>query len=148
MSTLTHDTESVTIRYMNQTAARLPRIIQFEGVSDSGEYGGATCPHCGADGRYVWTFITEDGERRGAMAGCIQKFPVSKLAEEHKRIIERSKDRAKNGQKLASWDIAKLAAIEAVRDGELTADQALLVVQSENAKRKQWMDRNKKGGWR
>lgn len=125
----------------------LPRIIQFEGVSDSGEYGNATCPHCGADGRYVWSFITEDGVRRGAMAGCIQKFPVSKLAEEHRKIIDRSKDRAKKGQKLASWDIAKLGAIEAVADGTMTVDQALAVVASENYKRSRWMD-SKKGGRR
>lgn len=133
---------------MTQTvAADLPRIVRFEGMTDSGEYGAATCPHCGADGRYVWNFVCEDGTRRGAMAGCITKFPVSKVAEEHKKIMERDEDRAKKGQKLASWDVAKLAAIESYYAGETPIELALATIQSENARRTRWMD-SKKGGRR
>lgn len=119
--------------------ATLPRIIRFVGVHDSGEFGNATCPHCGADGRYVWTFITEDGVQRGAMAGCIQKFPVSKLADEHKRIIDRQRQRQAKGQSLASWDVRKLSAIAAVEAGTMDIATALVVIQSENVKRSEWM---------
>lgn len=53
----------------------LPRIVAVLGRSDSGEYGAATCPHCGAAGRYVYTFQCDDGTTRGAMAGCLKLFP-------------------------------------------------------------------------
>src|ERR1041384_229731 len=98
--------------------ATLPRIIRFVERTDSGEFGAAQCPHCGADGRYVYWFVTEDGERRGAMAGCIRLFPVSKIAKEHHAIMERRADRESKGWKLASWDTAKLEAIEAFYRGE------------------------------
>lgn len=117
----------------------LPKIVRFDGVTDSGEYGAATCPHCGADGRYVYHFTTEDGQRGGAMAGCIQLFPVSALADEHKRILERQKDRDKRSQKLASWDVAKLEAIDAVAAGTMSTADALTVVTRENDKRSRWL---------
>lgn len=132
---------------MTTNRTTLPKIIRFEGKHDSGEYGAATCPHCGADGRYVWTFTCDDGKRHGAMSGCIKLFPVSPLAEEHKKIIERKADRDKKGQTLASWDIAKLDAIDKVAAGEMHEGAAMLIVRSENARRSAWMDRNKKGRW-
>lgn len=119
----------------------LPRIVRFEGVHDSGEYGNASCPHCGADGRYVWTFTVEDGRTLGAMSGCLKLYPVSPLAEEHKRIIERQKQRAKRDGKLASWDVAKLEAIAAVASGEMDENTGLAIVERENAKRTRWMER-------
>jgi hypothetical protein len=122
-------------------APDLPRIIRFDGRSDAGEYGAATCPHCGADGRYVWSFLCEDGTRRGAMAGCIRLFPVSAVADEHRKIMERQADREKKGRNLASWDVAKLAAIEAFHAGETTEGDALRTIETQNAKRTAWMNR-------
>jgi hypothetical protein len=119
----------------------LPKIVAMVGKSDSGEYGNATCPHCGADGRYVWTFRCDDGTTRGAMAGCIKLFPRSALVDEHQRLLDRLDERQAKGQTLASWDQAKLAAIEAVVAGRMTEAEALLVVKVENAKRTAWMDR-------
>jgi hypothetical protein len=128
-------------RTKKSPAADLPRIIRFDGKSDAGEYGAATCPHCGADGRYVWSFLCEDGTRRGAMAGCIRLFPVSAVADEHRKIMERQADREKKGRNLASWDVAKLAAIEAFHAGETTEGDALRTIETQNAKRTAWMNR-------
>lgn len=122
-------------------AATLPRIVRFDGCDDSGEYGNATCPHCGAKGRYVYRFRCEDGVERGAMAGCIQLFPVASIAREHQRIIERQSDRAKRGGKLAGWDEAKLAAIQSFYDGAATEGDTLRTIERENARRQAWMDR-------
>lgn len=121
--------------------ATLPRITAFDGVTDSGEYGNARCPHCGAEGRYVYHFYCEDGTRRGAMAGCIKLYPVSPVAEEHKRIIDRQAKREKTGGELASWDQTKLEAINHLIDGETTEDEAMQTIQAENAKRQAWLDR-------
>lgn len=121
--------------------AGLPRIIMFGELRDSGEFGADNCAHCGAKGRYQRSFVCEDGTHRSAMAGCIQLFPVSKLAKEHLAILKRSEERAQSGGKLAGWDVAKLEAINAAAIGEMTVDEALAVVARENAKRSEWMRR-------
>lgn len=121
--------------------AGLPRIVRFEGRTDAGEFGATSCPHCGADGRYVWWFTCEDGSRRGAMSGCVKRFPVSKLAEEHQRIIERAKERERDGRALASWDLEKLDAIDQVSAGTLDIDAALSRVREANRRREDWLKR-------
>lgn len=120
-------------------AETLPRIVVMIARTDSGEYGNATCPHCGADGRYVWTFRCDDGTKRGAMAGCIKLFPRSALVDEHQRLLERAADRKAKGWQLASWDQAKLEAIEQVANGKVGEAEAVLVVKAENAKRDTWL---------
>lgn len=129
------------------TDTTLPQIVRFIAVTDAGEFGATNCAHCGAKGRYEHVFMCADGTRRSAMAGCIQRFPVSPVALEEKRIRERQADRAKSGGKLASWDETKLAKIEAFYDGTLTEGQALAWIADENAKRDSWL-RRRNGGRR
>jgi hypothetical protein len=43
----------------------------WECINDTGPESGATCPHCGAEGRYIYNWF-EFGERRAAMAGCFE----------------------------------------------------------------------------
>lgn len=124
--------------------ATLPKIVAYISREDSGEFGNATCPHCGADGRYVWTFRCDDGTTRGAMAGCIKLFKVSPVAEEHGRLIERQQQRAEKGQELASWDKAKLAAIDELLAGNASEADVLSTIRNENARRAAWMDRRNK----
>lgn len=119
----------------------LPRIVEFLGRSDAGEFGAATCPHCGADGRYVSSFRCSDGTTRGAMAGCIQFFPVSPIATEQAKIMERKADREAKGQKLASWDQAKLDAMSLYYAGQLGEGEVLATIATQNAKRQAWLDR-------
>lgn len=127
----------------------LPRIIQFTGMSDSGEYGNATCPHCGAQGRYVYNFIVEGGERRGAMAGCIQRFPVSQIAKVHKGLLKKAQEYASKGWTLPSWDLAIVEAIEAFGRDEMTEGQCLTIVTNEQNKAKAYRDRKygKRRSW-
>lgn len=123
----------------------LPKIVEFLGVKDSGEYGNANCPHCGALGRYVYSFRCDDGKVHGAMAGCIRLFPVSPLAEEHRAIMERRREREETGRTLASWDVAKLEALEAFYAGTGTEADVLGIIQRENARRSDWLRRNRRG---
>lgn len=53
-----------------------PEIVEILDVADYGEYGAVLCPCCGAKGRYVYVFRCLDGTQRGAMAGCMKKFPI------------------------------------------------------------------------
>lgn len=127
-----------------KTNQQLPRIVRFDGVTEGSEFGDMTCPHCGALGRVVHHFLCEDGKRRGAMAGCIQLFPVSEIAREHKKITEKIR-KLKPGRNPARWDSKKLDAIERYYQGKLTEGQCLAWIEDENRKRDDWM-RSK--GWR
>lgn len=110
-----------------------PRIVRFLGTHDSGEFGNATCSHCGALGRYETSFVTDDGKQGAAMAGCIKLFPVAQIAREELRLIEKAKKHAKQGWRLNCADQAALEAIEAFYLG--TASEAFAMSQVNAAKR-------------
>lgn len=93
--------------------ADLPKVVYVTGRDDAGEYGAATCPHCGAEGRYVYRFICEDGTERGAMAGCFKQFPQHPFATKAAVLIAKQADYCEKGWMLPSWDEATLDAIHA-----------------------------------
>lgn len=77
--------------------------FQFIGVDDTGPESGACCPHCGADGRYIYQWY-EYGVKRAAMAGCyagltglIKKSDVDKHIE--RIAVKQSRKKTLNG-----WD--------------------------------------------
>ena len=103
----------------------LPAIVAVLGVDDygpcEGSLGSASCPHCGAQGRYVVRFMCEDGSRRGAMRGCIQLFPRSPIARLTQAAYEHAGDARRSGTRLATWwadIIAAVGAFEKDRDLE------------------------------
>jgi hypothetical protein len=118
-----------------------PRIIAHLGVTDHGPSddgrGSTTCPHCGADGRYVHHFLLENGTKGAAMSGCIKLFPMSELAIEQKRINEKESSR----RKLNSWDEKALDAIEAVIAGSMDEDTAVRIVRQQKAACAAWVSR-------
>jgi len=87
----------------------LPAIVAILGCQDGGPCTDgeptAHCPHCGAGGRWVWTFLCEDGTRRGAMAGCLQLFPRKEGREGRlvQEAFKRAADAKEKRTKLASW---------------------------------------------
>lgn len=122
-----------------QAKADLPRIIRFDGMHDGGPCDDgptATCPHCGADGRYVFWFDCEDGTHRGAMSGCIKLFPVSPVAEVDRKLIEKLHDLQKRYGKettLNSWQRKIREAIDAFYAGDADEAQTLRTIQQQNA---------------
>lgn len=50
-----------------------------------------SCPHCGATGKTVWHFVCADGEKRGAMRGCMNKFIMTAGAIEARKWHEKLK---------------------------------------------------------
>ena len=101
----------------------LPKILYIIGKDDAGEDGAARCPHCGAEGRYTYVFMTEKGTM-GAMAGCIKLFPMHRFARDGQRIYDKLQSYRKTGWKLPSWDIAILETIEAFAKGEISESEA------------------------
>jgi hypothetical protein len=99
-----------------------PRVVEVERIEDTGPDSGARCPHCGADGRYITWFVTEDGAHRGAMRGCYSLFPQSRYAARVAKILAKER----NGRRLAGWDQMALDAIRSLATrGSAEVDRAL-----------------------
>lgn len=111
----------------------LPTIVRFLGTVDAG--AGASCPHCGATGRYIVRFQVRDGRSLGAMRGCARLFPVSALAREHERLVAKAERYAKQRPpwKLNRGDQEALEAIEAAIAGQLDESTALCLARASRA---------------
>jgi hypothetical protein len=73
--------------------------FEFLGIQDGGEH--ASCPHCGAEGRWIYHWL-EYGETRAAMAGCYEmatgKIKKGDLEKVHVLIAQKlSKKKPLNG---------------------------------------------------
>ncbi len=107
----------------------LPRITRFLGVDDC---AGASCPHCGATGRYIIRFQVEDGRQLGAMRGCIKLFPVTELARQHQYFVDKQ---ARYARQRPSWEL-NARDREALRwimdaiEGRVDARQAIAIATS------------------
>jgi len=111
---------------MSTEAVQFPRIVRFLETLDAGE--GATCPHCGATGRYILRFMTEDGRELGAMRGCAKLFPVSRIAVEELRLRTKLADYEKQGWSLNKRDSEALDAIDGFYAGMIGERAALAIV--------------------
>jgi hypothetical protein len=107
--------------------------FKFLGVKD---YGSTCCPHCGAEGRYIYTW-EQDGETKSAMAGCFkmltgrlstddvtrywvllaEKQAKGKALNGFDRSIVRLLDYKEQGKYPASWCDTKIT--ETLRDRQV-----------------------------
>lgn len=75
----------------------------FVGVDDTGPESGARCPHCGAEGRYIYRW-TEFGQPHAAMAGCFEMLTGKiKKGDYEEVMIGIAKKQAKN-KPLNGWE--------------------------------------------
>lgn len=106
----------------------LPRIVRFTGTSE-----GASCPHCGAEGKHIVWFQLENGQRHGAMRGCVQLFPVAPIAVEEMRLREKLNNYIKLYGETAHLNVndsKALDAIEGFYSGTVSEGQAVSLVKS------------------
>lgn len=122
----------------------LPKVLYITGETDSGEFGNARCPHCGAEGRYIIHFVTADGQERGAMKGCFSKFPQHKFAAIHMRLIEKERDYSKKGWNLPSWDQDTLKAIEEYAHGAIPEYEAHNRINRANERKDAYRSRSRR----
>lgn len=122
--------------------SELPRIVRFLATDDS---SGASCPHCGATGRYILNFVVEDGRTLGAMRGCVKLFPVSKIAVEELRLRTKQAQRAKIGWELNAADRGALDAIAEFYAGTVGEQYALNVIQYAKSKNIQALAKRRVG---
>ncbi len=124
----------MSVRVARQRTARtdvtsLPRITRFLGIDDC---EGASCPHCGATGRYIIRFQVEDGRHLGAMRGCIKLFPVTELAREHEYFVTKKARYAKQQPRwnLSARDTEALQWLENAIEGRADPRQAIAIAQT------------------
>lgn len=120
--------------------ATLPRITFVTKVQDFGP-GGASCPHCGAIGRWVTEFVCEDGETRGAMRGCIKLYPQGPFVTKSIELLDKERKEAEGmkGYRLNKWDIEQLAAINSAQLGNISIAQAMEIIRTSDKSKKNWM---------
>jgi hypothetical protein len=123
--------------------ASLPRIVGYLGTVEA-----SVCPHCGARGKIVHRLVTADGRELGAMSGCINLFPMSPVAAEHKRLHTKREKASRTtasgrsaGPALNRWDTANLDAIESFLRGETTEGACENAIWRNNHEAKQWRER-------
>lgn len=103
--------------------AHFPRIVRFLETIDAPD---SECPHCGARGRFILTFVVEDGRQLAAMRGCAKLFPVSRIATEELRLRKKQTDYIKKGWNgLNRADTEALAAIDSFYAGVMDERSAL-----------------------
>lgn len=125
----------------------LPKIVVVLGVTDYGPCDGgasAVCPHCGAEGRYVYTFRCVDGSTRGAMKGCLSKYPRHIFASESQRLLDKEADYKKQGWNLPSWDVEIKDAIFAFADGSISESDAMSRVRTAQETRRRYRERRRR----
>ena len=125
---------------MSTATQSLPKIVKFTGMTDAGEYGNATCPHCGAKGRYIYHFTCADDSERGAMAGCLKRFPMHAFAAKHQAILARENEYRAKGWSLPSWDVEILHAIEKFAAGEVTEFAATAIIKRAEIRRRNTLE--------
>lgn len=74
--------------------------FKFIGVTD---YGETCCPHCGVDGRYIYTW-EQDGKVHSAMAGCYKALTGTLEKGEDVKYFELLAEKQAKGKPLNGWD--------------------------------------------
>lgn len=88
--------EIIKFRFLYVKDGRIPVGVGFDEQP-------AICPHCGAEGRWIYTWI-ENGEMRGAMAGCFSKMFRDKDLGEINNAIIKSRTKEAKKEALNGWD--------------------------------------------
>lgn len=74
--------------------------FKFLGVEDC---GATSCPHCGAEGRYIYTW-EEDGIPRAAMAGCYKALTGHINKDDKQLYFELLSEKQAKNKPLNGWD--------------------------------------------
>lgn len=89
-------------------------IIQFRFLCIDESY---SCPHCGAEGRWVYYWI-ENGIKRGAMAGCYKKLTGMITKGDREKYFELLADKQAKNKPLNGWDKNVIRMMEFMKDGK------------------------------
>jgi hypothetical protein len=94
-----------------ETVINPSAAFQFIEVIDTGADSGACCPHCGAEGRYIYVWA-EYGQKRSAMAGCYKALTGRIKKDDVTEHIERIAVKQAKHKPLNGWDKTILRMLE------------------------------------
>ena len=94
--------------------------VEDHGPCDNG-HASAVCPHCGAEGRYVYHW-EEDGEHRAAMAGCYKMLTGHLQKDDFNRYFQLLSEKQAKNKPLNSWDRTVLRMLDFKKEGKYPDD--------------------------
>ena len=83
--------------------------------------GSTSCPHCGAEGRYIYTW-EQDGVVKSAMAGCYKALTGKLEKGEDTRYFELLAEKQAKNKPLNGWDKNILRLQGFLAEGKYTSD--------------------------
>lgn len=94
--------------------------IEDHGPCDDGR-GSAICPHCGAEGRYIYHW-TENSEHRAAMAGCYKALTGHLRKGEYEHYMELLSEKQAKNKQLNGWDKSIIRLLDFKKTGKYPAE--------------------------
>ena len=92
--------------------------FQFFGIEDCGE---TCCPHCGADGRYIYTWA-EFGETKSAMDGCYKQLTGRLEKGDEARFFELLAEKQAKKKTLSGFDKSVIRLLDFKSSGKYPSD--------------------------
>ena len=113
--------------------------FKFIGVKD---FGSTCCPHCGAEGRYVYTWKQND-VTYSAMAGCYKKLTCYLEKSEEDRYFELLSEKQAKGKELNGWDKKIIGLINAIEAEKCTSNWGWLKIREILSQRKSYLNKKR-----
>lgn len=110
--------------------------FKFIAIQDGGT--GASCPHCGAEGRWIYTW-EQDGVTRSAMAGCYKALTGQLSKGDDTRYFELLAEKQAKGKPLNGWDTNVLRLQKFMQDGKYAKDWCEMKIREVLRQRKQYL---------
>lgn len=110
----------------------------FLWVQDTGPESGARCPHCGADGRYIYHWM-ESGKHRAAMAGCYSALTGKIKKDEVVKFLESINLKNSRNKPLNGWEKNALRLQDFSLAGKFPPDWCLQKISEIVSQRKQYL---------
>lgn len=92
--------------------------FQFLGVKD---YGSTCCPHCGADGRYIYSWA-EYGVVHSAMAGCYAQLTGRLAKSDYDKFFENLSKKQASGKPLSGYQKTVARMQQFIQEGRYSAE--------------------------
>jgi len=119
-----------------------PSVIAVLGCEDFGPCDpepSARCPHCGAEGRYVFTALMSDGTTKGMMKGCLNSFARDFCAVQCERALEKKMKAARGKAYLSKWDDQMITALDGFRAGTVSLETLRATCRHVAQQKQAWM---------
>lgn len=101
------------------------KAFQFLYIEDCGPcdpgHGSGSCPHCGAEGRYIY-YWAEFGKVRGAMAGCYNALTSRIKKDDIDSFMAVLAKKLATGKTLNSWQKTVIRMQQFIAEGKYSTD--------------------------